>query len=42
MGRSLTGRSVIATLDEIALERGDPAAIVSDNGPKFCSRVVNP
>jgi putative transposase len=40
-GRSLTGHNVITTLDKIAMERGYPAAIVSDNGPEFCSRVVD-
>ena len=39
--RSLTGRNVIAVLEKIAMRRGYPTAIVSDNGPEFCSRVVD-
>src|SRR5262249_46206146 len=41
VGRSLTGRHVIATLEQIAGERGYPLTIVADNGPEFCSRVVD-
>jgi putative transposase len=41
VGRSLNGRNVIAVLDRVALRRGYPAAIVTDNGPEFCSRVVD-
>jgi putative transposase len=41
VGRSLTGRNVTATLDKIAMDRGYPVAIVSDNGPEFCSRAVD-
>lgn len=40
-GRSLTGRHVVAVLDRVARQRGFPEAIVSDNGPEFCSRVVD-
>ncbi len=40
-GRSLTGRHVVAVLDRVARQRGYPEAIVSDNGPEFCSRVVD-
>jgi putative transposase len=40
-GRSLTGRSVVAALERIALERGYPSVVLSDNGPEFCSRVVD-
>jgi transposase InsO family protein len=38
VGRSLTGRNVIAVLEKIAMRRGCPTAIVSDNDPEFCSR----
>jgi putative transposase len=41
VGRSLTGRNVIAVLEKIATQRGYPTAIVSDNAPEFCSRVVD-
>jgi len=41
VGRSLTGRNVIAVLEKIAARRRYPAAIVSDNGPEFCSRAVD-
>jgi putative transposase len=41
VGRSLTGRNVITVLEKIAMRRGYPAAIVSDNGPEFCSRAVD-
>jgi putative transposase len=41
VGRSLTGRNVIAVLEKIAMRRGHPASIVSDNGPEFCSRAVD-
>ncbi|HEU5400887.1 MAG TPA: integrase core domain-containing protein, partial [Terriglobales bacterium] len=41
VGRSLTGRNVIAALEKIAARRGYPTAIVSDNGPEFCSRAVD-
>ena len=41
VGRSLTGRNVIAVLEKIAMRRGYPTSIVSDNGPEFCSRVVD-
>ena len=40
-GRSLTGRHVVAILDRLARQRGAPEAIVSDNGPEFCSRAVD-
>ena len=41
VGRSLTGRNVIAVLEKIATLRGHPATIVSDRGPEFCSRAVD-
>ena len=41
VGRSLTGRHVTAALDKIALQRSYPIAVVSDNGPEFCSRIVD-
>jgi putative transposase len=41
VGRSLTGRNVIAVLEKIAMRRGCPTAIVSDNDPEFCSRAVD-
>ena len=41
VGRSLTGHNVIAVLEKIATQRGYSSAIVSDNGPEFCSRVVD-
>jgi putative transposase len=40
-GRSLTGRHVVQVLERLAQQRGLPKAIVSDNGPEFCSRVVD-
>jgi putative transposase len=40
-GRSLTGRHVVAVLDCLLRQRGRPEAIVSDNGPEFCSRAVD-
>jgi putative transposase len=40
-GRSLTGRHVAAVLDQLLRQRGRPEAIVSDNGPEFCSRAVD-
>jgi putative transposase len=40
-GRSLTGRHVVAVLERLVQLRGLPDAIVSDNGPEFCSRVVD-
>jgi putative transposase len=40
-GRSLTGRDVVAVLGRLVAKRGMPQAIVSDNGPEFCSRVVD-
>ncbi len=41
VGRSLTGRHVVAVLERLAHDRGVPAAIVSDNGPEFCSQAVD-
>jgi putative transposase len=41
VGRSLTGRNVIAVLERVATLRGHPGAIVSDNGPEFCSHAVD-
>lgn len=41
VGRSLTGRNVIAVLEQVATLRGYPSAIVSDNGPEFCSHAVD-
>ena len=38
---SLTGRHVVAALEQIAGEPGYPLTIVADNGPEFCSRVVD-
>ena len=40
-GRSLTGRHVVAVLDRLIRQRGAPEMILSDNGPEFCSRVVD-
>jgi putative transposase len=40
-GRSLTGSHVVAVLDRLVRQRGAPEAIVSDNGPEFCSRAVD-
>jgi putative transposase len=40
-GRSLTGRHVVAVLQRVIQRRGAPQAIVSDNGPEFCSRAVD-
>lgn len=40
-GRSLTGRDVVAVLARVVAQRGLPQAIVSDNGPEFCGRVVD-
>jgi putative transposase len=40
-GRSLTGRHVMAVLQRLIRQRAAPEAILSDNGPEFCSRVVD-
>jgi putative transposase len=40
-GRSLTGKNVVAVLGRIVAQRGCPAVALSDNGPEFCSRVVD-
>lgn len=40
-GRSLNGRHVVQVLERLAQQRGLPEAIVSDNGPEFCSRAVD-
>ena len=39
--RRLTGQRVIRVLDRLALGRGLPAVIQSDNGPEFTSRVLD-
>jgi putative transposase len=40
-GRSLTGRHVVEVLQRLIRHRGAPEAILSDNGPEFCSRAVD-
>lgn len=40
-GRSLTGRDVVAILAKVIHTRGAPETVLSDNGPEFCSRVVD-
>jgi putative transposase len=37
---SLSGERVKRVLDHVAIERGRPAAMLSDNGPEFTSRVL--
>jgi putative transposase len=41
VGRSLTGKSVVQTVNTIAATRGYPEVVLSDNGPEFCSRAVD-
>src|SRR3954465_9757930 len=38
--RALGGLAVTRILDRLALERGLPAALRTDNGPEFCSRAM--
>ena len=38
--RALGGLRVTRALDQLALERGLPAALRTDNGPEFCSRAM--
>jgi hypothetical protein len=38
---SLSGQRVTRMLDRVALGRGLPAVIQSDNGPEFTSRVLD-
>ena len=40
VGRSLTSRDVIETLERLVAERGAPAFIRSDNGPEFIATAV--
>lgn len=40
VGRSLTSRHVIETLDRLIRERGAPAFVRSDNGPEFIAQRV--
>ena len=40
VGRSLTSRHVIATLDRLIAERGAPRFVRSDNGPEFIAHRV--
>ncbi len=39
--RSISGQDVAGILDRVALGRGYPAAIVSDNGPEFTSKALD-
>jgi putative transposase len=41
VGVSLGGAQVVALLERLALTRGCPAVLVSDNGPEFQSRAVH-
>jgi putative transposase len=38
--RSITAKDVIATLDRLFNERGEPAYIRSDNGPEFIAKAI--
>ncbi len=40
VARSLTADDVLATLTDLLLTRGCPAHLRSDNGPKFCAKIV--
>jgi transposase InsO family protein len=40
VGRSVTAREVVETLEELVDERGAPEFIRSDNGPEFIARAV--
>lgn len=41
VGRSITGEQVGRVLDAVAMARGYPQAIVSDNGPEFTSKALD-
>ncbi len=41
VGISIPGEGVARALDEIALERGYPCAILTDNGPEFTSKAMD-